>query len=512
MECSPPDNSVDAPLLALYQAYLATLPEKEREIELEWNAFREHGAPEHLTRLHMAAHRLAGSGMTYGFQALSASAHELEATLADVMEHASPLHRDNINALQERIDILRRHLLHPTMTQRPDAQIRAPSIWTLPRGDQDGEPIRVLVVDDDPDMVQCITSWLAGHGYNVENASSGEEAVMLLDERSFDLLFLDSLMPGMSGLQVLEYVKDIRPNIDVVLTTAHGSEEIAVSAMRRGTDDYLRKPIAWGDFRMTLERSVNRLSLRRRNAALQRQLDEKHRQLEVELARAARVQMDLLPHQAPPLDGYQLAARCIPAREVGGDFYDWGIPAPGLLNLTFGDVMGKGVPAALLMSMVRAVFRAVARQTPPLTNMHYAMLALEPDMDRAGSFVTLLHAQLDMHSHRLTYVDAGHGLGMIRRANETIEILPSRGVPLGVPLTEAHTEGIVTFEPGDALILFSDGLLEPWPRLANDMVGAVGDLLIGVTSADAIVERLLALPALVGPCPDDLTVLALMRD
>ncbi|GAB4177359.1 MAG: response regulator [Roseiflexaceae bacterium] len=367
-----------------------------------------------------------------------------------------------------------------------------------------------LVVDDDDDTCQLLTYWLQLAGVHVEIANNGAAALSAIARSSLDLVFLDLLMPDMNGMEVLSRIREQEVDLAVILTTAYGSEETAIKALRHGADDYMRKPFRQRDLLATLERNITRIGLRRQNLALQRQLDDKRRQLEAELVRAARIQASLLPNSFPHIPHYELAARCIPAREVGGDFYDWLIPAPGLLNLTFGDVMGKGMPAALLMSTVRAIFRAVGRNTDPIINLSYANRALEPDLDKAASFVTLFHAQLHTESHELRYVDAGHGLCVVRRNSGMIEELPVRGAPLGVPSSEAYMQGSVHLHPGDSLILFSDGLLDPWPTLARNYA-ALADLLEQIESAKAIVDRLLALPSLIGPTSDDLTVVALRR-
>lgn len=371
-----------------------------------------------------------------------------------------------------------------------------------------GTQARVLVVDDDPYVRDLLKHWLGAANYEVQLASLGREALSLASQEPPDVVLLDVLMPDVDGLEVLDLLRASGCDAAVVLTTAYGSERIAVNAMRRGADDYLRKPIIAEELQTVLERNLERLRLRRQNSTLQRQLEDQRRQLEVELARAARVQADLLPRQMPRLPGFTLAARCIPARQVGGDFYDWHSPGSGLLNLTFGDVMGKGMPAALLMTTVRAVMRSVGRQTSPLVNLRYALTALEADLDHARAFVTMFHAQLDLVSRRLSFIDAGHGLCFVRRAGGAVESLGPRGVPLGVPSREPYAQGEVQLHPGDALILFSDGLLDTWPALADNHL-ILSELLSDDVEAPAMVERILALPALVGSVIDDLTVVAL---
>ncbi|MGN6358877.1 MAG: PP2C family protein-serine/threonine phosphatase [Thermomicrobiales bacterium] len=367
---------------------------------------------------------------------------------------------------------------------------------------------RALVVDDDPDINRLVRVRLTTRGYQVASAANGEEALRLLADEPFDLLFLDVSMPGIGGLEVLDTVRERALDLAVIMMTAFGSEQVAIEALRRGADDYLRKPFERNEFHATLDRTVRRLELSRQNAWLQAQLDDKRQQLEAELARASVVQADLLPDNYPAIPPFELAACCKPARDVGGDFYDWQAPAPGCCWLTLADVMGKGMPAALWMATVRTAMRAVVRTSPPAEAMAYVAAALDPDLDRADAYVTLFLAQLDIAARRLAYVDAGHGHVFIRRADGRAEPLPCRGLPLGIQAGVPFQEGTVEFAPGDALVLYSDGLTDARPDLRGDQAMLAGHL-AGARHASEMVERLVALGAN-GPLPDDLTVVALL--
>ncbi len=400
---------------------------------------------------------------------------------------------------------------------------------------------RVLVVDDDPDINRLVRLRLTARGYEVDSAGNGEEALERLAATPADLMFLDVSMPRMGGLEVLEHLQAARAaarqalldgetpvdgapdyeasaagggstDLAVILMTAFGSESVAIDALRRGADDYLRKPFDRQDFEGVLERTVSRLVLRRQNAALQRQLETQRRELAAELARAGRVQADLLPATVPTVPGFELAARCIPARAVGGDFYDWQT-GDGGLTLSMGDVMGKGMPAALLMATVRSALRTVALQHPPAVAVRLTAAAVASDLSVWGGFVTLFHAHLDAATRRLTFIDAGHGCVFVRRAQGEVVSLHPRGLPLGI-LADLEAEGLdyqagqIDLQPGDALVVYSDGLLDANPdlRLDRDVIGASLDVR---DSAAEMVTRLVALPHLDGPPPDDLTVVVL---
>jgi len=248
------------------------------------------------------------------------------------------------------------------------------------------------------------------------------------------------------------------------------------------------------------------ISARKRAELALRESEERRCMLLAELTCAATVQANLLPRSKPELPGFEIAAQCVPAHQVGGDFYDWQEMATGTVTLTLGDVMGNGMAAAMLMATVRSAVHAVSRQNSPAAALQLAELALRPDLENSDSFVTIFHAQLNVADRTLIYVDCGHGHVFLRRCDGRVEELHPRGLPLGIPSNERFQEGILTFERGDSLVLYSDGLIDARPDLELSS-RILADQLDGTTSAQEMVNRLIALPALDGPPPDDLTVL-----
>jgi sigma-B regulation protein RsbU (phosphoserine phosphatase) len=370
---------------------------------------------------------------------------------------------------------------------------------------------RVLVIDDDQEIHRLLRARLEVRGCQVNAASSGEEGISRLRELPTDLVFLDVAMSGMTGIDVLDFIRSQRLDVAVILTTAYSSEKIAIAALRHGADDYLRKPFDRAEFQATLDRTLGRLSMSRQIRHLRRELERKQRQLAKELARAAAVQADLLPVQHPPFPGWEIGGRCLPASAVGGDFYDWQQLPNGVLGLTVGDVMGKGMSAALLMATVRAVVRAMVLQHGPADAVQRTAAALDDDFARSGSFVTLFHAQLNTTTAELRYVDAGHGQVVLRRADGNVSLLQPWGLPLGVLSTEHYVEGTVTLNPGDVLVIYSDGLSEARPELFRDRQMLAAQLAPD-QSADQLAQELVdTATAAGGPLPDDLTVVVVRR-
>jgi serine phosphatase RsbU (regulator of sigma subunit) len=386
---------------------------------------------------------------------------------------------------------------------------------TAPLGDNtntgDDSIPKVLVIDDDQEIHRLLRARLEARGYHVTAASSGEEGVSRLREVHPDLVFLDVAMSGMTGIDVLDVIRSQRLDVAVILTTAYSSEQVAIAALRHGADDYLRKPFDRGEFQAALDRTLSRLTMSRQIKQLRKELEKKQVQLAEELARAAAVQSELLPVENPPLPGFEVGARCLPAREVGGDFYDWQQLPGGVLSLTVGDVMGKGMSAALLMATVRAVIRAMVSQHGPAEAVQHTATSLDGDLARSGSFVTLFHAQLNTLTSELRYVDAGHGQAVLRRGDGTIEPLQPFGLPLGVLSTEHYSEGVVTLGPGDVLVIYSDGLSEARPELFRDQETLAAQIDPNET-AGATAQRLVDLAtAAGGQLPDDLTVVVVRR-
>ena len=248
------------------------------------------------------------------------------------------------------------------------------------------------------------------------------------------------------------------------------------------------------------------ISERKKAEADLRESELRRYQLQLELVYAAEIQAKLLPRSYPQIPGFDVAAKCLPAKQVGGDFYDWQQVSPTVFDLTLGDVMGKGMAAAMLMATVRAALHAVTLYNRPAQAVHLAEKALIDDLENSESFVTLFHGQLDASDRTLSFVDCGHGYVFIRRASGAVETLTPRGLPLGVQNGEVYQEGTIRFEKGDVLVLYSDGLIDADPQLELTHQ-ILSEQMAGQESALEIVDRLIALTGQPDPQPDDITVL-----
>ena len=238
-------------------------------------------------------------------------------------------------------------------------------------------------------------------------------------------------------------------------------------------------------------------------------LEKAEEVLRDELERASRIQLELLPSQSPTIPHFGLAARCIPARHVAGDFFDWHQRDVSTLDFVLCDVMGKGMPAALLMATVRSALRASAQSPSPVQVLRQVEQAIGNDLRRAESFVTLFYGRLEIEERRLTYVDVGHGLGFVRRADGSTEPLEGRNLPLGVFPDSELQESAVTLQEGDMLVLYTDGLVEAQDGTMAD----VRDLIKndkGFRDAETVVNSLIEATDPHRSGEDDATVLVLI--
>jgi serine phosphatase RsbU (regulator of sigma subunit)/ketosteroid isomerase-like protein len=227
-------------------------------------------------------------------------------------------------------------------------------------------------------------------------------------------------------------------------------------------------------------------------SALEQQMRERER-VEQELLVARRIQQASLPKEIPSLEGWQIAPYYQPAREVGGDFYDFHFLSGGQLGLVVGDATGKGVPAALVMSttcgMLQAVSQTVDSTSPGevLERVNETLLArIPPNM-----FVTCFYAILDPNSASLSYANAGHDLPYLWHGGDAEE-LRARGMPLGLMPGMSYEEGEISLIEGNCVLFYSDGLVEAhdpkremfgFPRLRaliakHDEQRSLGDFLL----------------------------------
>ena len=332
--------------------------------------------------------------------------------------------------------------------------------------------MKILIADDDVIPRWFLQTALVKAGHEVVVAHNGAEAWQLLQQAEAPrLAILDWLMPDLDGVDVCRKVRqwDHAPYVYLILLTSKDRQEDIIAGLEAGADDYLTKPFDPQELEARLRAGERILDLQAALLTSLEQLAQAH-QREVEIG--ARIQQTLLLGQ-PPVDmpGAQVAALTIPSQPVDGDFYDFFQYNAQCLDIVVGDVMGKGVPAALLGAAIKsAPLRALSRllaasSQNALPEPEEIVELVHRDITRQfislNVFATLCYARFDLEQGRLVLVDCGHTKPVyFRRQTGTCELLQGDNMPLGFSERESYRQVVFPLAVGDLVVFYSDGVTE----------------------------------------------------
>lgn len=351
----------------------------------------------------------------------------------------------------------------------------------------------ILIVDDTPANLRLLSQLLSERGYGVRAVTSGQRALDSIQATPPNLILLDIKMPDMDGYEVSTRLKDnkLTRDIPIIFISALNELEDKVRGFNVGGVDYITKPF---QFEEVLARVETHLALRQ----LQKQLQDANDRFESELALAGGLQASFFPNEPPAIPGWNLAVSLKPARETSGDFYDV-YPLPnGHFGILVADVVDKGAAAALYMALSWTLIRTYAAQYPNqpekvITKVNRRIIS---DTD-ASRFVTVFYGVLDPVSGKLIYVNAGHNPPSLIRSKDknAEEWLPKTGLFLGMFEEEDWARGSIQIDPGDVLLLYTDGVTEAQNE-KGEFFGTDGLLDVAKSNlqfgANAIMEKLLA--------------------
>ena len=321
---------------------------------------------------------------------------------------------------------------------------------------------KILVVDDEPDLEHLVRQRMRREirsgQYSFMFAQNGVEALEVLsEEQDIDMVLSDINMPRMDGLTLLEQIPKVDPNIRSVIVSAYGDMKNIRTAMNRGAFDFITKPIDFEDMKVTIQRTLHHLELWRE--ALESR--DKLVALQNELSVANKMQQSILPTSFPTGSGFEIFGSMKPARDVGGDFFDVLSLEDGRIGLVVADVSDKGVPAALFMMSSRTLLKgsAIGLDSPGKVLSEVNQL-LQEEND-AAMFVTVFYATFDPETGQLAYANGGHNTPLVVHADGSSTVIPpTGGVALGVVPGFAYDESSMTLQPGDRVVLYTDGVTE----------------------------------------------------
>jgi sigma-B regulation protein RsbU (phosphoserine phosphatase) len=331
---------------------------------------------------------------------------------------------------------------------------------------------RILIADDQPDVLEALRLLLKGHGYATEAVASPAALLDALGRTEFDLVLMDlnyarDTTSGREGLDILTQLKASETAPPIVVMTGWATVGLAVEAMQRGVGDFVEKP--WVNVRL-LEVLQKQIEIgRERRTARRNAIENNQTQNDIasqfqrqgrEIEEARAIQLGFLPKEIPQIAGYEIAGAWQPARIVGGDYYDVLAFGEDTLGLCIADVAGKGMPAALLMSNLQAAVRGLASSllSPEiLCERLNSLICRNIANDR---FITFFYAHLDGASRNLRYANAGHNAPIVAHRDGTHDRLEEGGGVLGIFQSQQYVAGTYTLLPGDRVLLFTDGVAE----------------------------------------------------
>lgn len=321
----------------------------------------------------------------------------------------------------------------------------------------------ILVVEDDA-TVRELLEYRLGKQYDVYSAENGEEALAQVDESMPDLIISDIMMPEMDGFALqsaLQSDKNTRV-IPFIFLTARADEEARQQGERKGVDDYITKPFDMETLLSRVERLLERVEM------FQTQLD-------------AEIGQDfsnrLLPSRVPTVEGYNFRFHSEARDQGGGDLFDWTETKDDTYFLTIGDVMGKGLRAKFyaysFLSYVRGTLHTLLEEsTSPAAVMGELNNMLLDDDVLEDTFATFLLLHWDPRNHTVTYANAGHCRPILVNSDGA-RVVDEGDLILGLQSDATYSEETLNFDPGAALVAYTDGLTEQRTQ-EGDMLGEDG--------------------------------------
>lgn len=349
-----------------------------------------------------------------------------------------------------------------------------------------GNGAGVLIVDDEPVNLQVLRNVLTLEGFEINQARDGAECLEYLAAGNTpDIILLDVMMPGMTGLQVTEEIRrDYSANdLPILLVTAKNQVKDLENGLASGANDYLTKPFSRNEL---LARMRTHLSLARAHT-----IEAENRRKTEELEQARVIQLSLLPSAPPALPFLEIAAHMETATEVGGDYYDFFVQDDGALYVVTGDATGHGISAGMMVSMTKSALKALDVQSPHMLLGQLNKVLRAVQLERIQMALNVSY----ITEHEIALSSAAMPPAYLYHDGKVDEVLLP-ALPLGSREGTAYDLKVMPFEPGDVFLLISDGL----PELMRDCDDVLGYDIVeqclathGDRSAEEIRDALLQL-------------------
>jgi serine phosphatase RsbU (regulator of sigma subunit) len=317
-------------------------------------------------------------------------------------------------------------------------------------------PSTILIVDDNPVNLQLLVRTLDGSGHRILAARSAAAALEIARQAHPDIVLLDVMMPDMNGFEVCTRLKAdaATQDIAVIFLSALGDVDDKVSGLTLGAVDYITKPIQPEEVQVRVSNHLMR-------RYLERELRRSRDRLDRELAKAARLQQQLLPRELPSAQGIEFGRMYRTSRHAGGDYYDVLDLGEGRLAVVVADVSGHGASAAIVMAMIRSVLHAhPGHGDDPAAMLGYVNRHFTYLWDDV-IFATAIYAVVDVRQRTITFACAGHPPPLlIQRGTPARRLDIKATFPLLLGELPGISSSTYTFNEGDRLLFYTDGVTD----------------------------------------------------
>jgi len=333
---------------------------------------------------------------------------------------------------------------------------------------------KILVVDDEPDLqaliMQKFRKEIKENQYDFAFADNGVQALNKINEDGgIELVLSDINMPEMDGLTLLARINELNNKLlKSVIVSAYGDMDNIRTAMNMGAYDFITKPIDLKDLKITIEKSLKEVKDYRAVTIAQEKLLSLQRELDI----ANIIQTSLLQKKFPAFPDrkeFDIFAKMVPAKEVGGDLYDFFLIDKYRLGVVVGDVSGKGIAAALLMAVSKTLLKATATKGMAADNILAEVNNIIAEESPSNMFVTVFYGVLDTRSGQFEYSNGGHNPPYLISTDGKAKQLDNiGGLILGAIKEAEYQSNVVIIKPGESLFFYTDGVTEAFNKDAEE--------------------------------------------
>lgn len=381
--------------------------------------------------------------------------------------------------------------------------------------------VKILVIDDETAILRSICAYLEDSGYAVKTAENGKEGLELYEQDIPDLVLTDLHMPVLGGLEVLNTITKKDPDAPVIVISGASELNDAIEALRLGAWDFITKPIS--DLQVlehAINKAIERKTLLEENKIYAQHIEHHLKILEEDHIAGRRVQMSLLPAEHLVVHDFEFKFKIIPSLELSGDFVEYFSITDNLVGVYLADVSGHGASSAFVTVLLKSIISKYmvhynAKKDDTIINPQKLMRNLSAEIFAAklNKYITLIYGVLNTTTNEFCYGVGGHYPNPILCAVDgKTRMLEGGGFPIGIMADVDYQTNTILLQPGEHIVMFSDGVMEvfmPGHNLSQKEDG----LLAAIQTSKGDISALLRTTGVTTKTniaqPDDITIMVI---